>query len=148
VKNAFTNAALAALTVGLVAGSAPQAAAADPTSPAPAAGVGVAPKHATPTPAERAKSLLAQLQAGKLDRTALTPGLSALLTDETVASDASVLGPYGAPSAVDLLRQADVDGVSTYDFRVTWSAGAILMTVGIDDATQKVARLIFHRATS
>jgi len=92
-------------------------------------------------PAARAKASFLDLQHGALDRSTLTPAFSTLLTDDVRTSMTELIAPYGKPSQFALRTTTDVDGVSTYVFRVTWTSGSVDYTFGIDDKTDKIAKL-------
>jgi len=98
----------------------------------------------TPGPRDlvaRAKAAFFDLQHGTLDRSTLTPALSALLTDDVRDIMTELIAPYGKPSQFAPRSTTDLDGVTTYVFRVTWASGSVDYTFGIDDKTDKIAKL-------
>jgi hypothetical protein len=98
----------------------------------------------TPAPKDplaRAKAAFLDLQQGTLDRSALTPALSALLTDDVRNIMTELIAPYGKPSQFAPRTTTDVDGVATTVYRVTWTSGSVDFTFGIDDKTDKIAKL-------
>jgi hypothetical protein len=91
-----------------------------------------------------ARVMLDELQSAKLDRSVLTPALSADLTDPIRASMTARLAPFGPPRDPLVPRSKyDSDGVTTYVFRIHWPSGSIDYIFGIDDATGKIAKLYF-----
>ena len=70
-------------------------------------------------PAEaRARRILEGLQAGKLDRSELTPNANAYFTEQAVGDFAASLGPLGAPSEVRQTRSNDRGGMTFRLFEV------------------------------
>jgi len=92
----------------------------------------------------RARGVLTQVQAGKLDRSALDPLLDGVLTRPVVATMTAQLAPYGTPKTFVENSKTDLDGVTTYVFRVTWPAATVDYVFGLDDATAKIAKLYFR----
>jgi hypothetical protein len=88
----------------------------------------------------RATTVLAELQKGTLDRSELTPALSALYTPDILARDARTL-PKSAPLSFALRQKTDVDGVTTYVYRVRFNEGILDYTFGFDDATYAITKL-------
>lgn len=94
----------------------------------------------------RALALYEQVRTNAIDRRLLTPKFSAELTPEVAATLANALGPLGEPGAFSERGKHDVDGVTTYDYAVTLGNGAIAVTIGIDDASDAIARFYVRRA--
>ncbi len=92
------------------------------------------------TVVKRAKVMLAGLQTGKIDRTQLSPALAAEYTPDVVANEVQLL-PKGTPSSFAIRQKFDVDGVTTYVFRVHWDAGTVDYAFGFDDATLTIVKL-------
>jgi hypothetical protein len=90
---------------------------------------------------DEARSWLAQLQAGSIDRSQLTPALSAALTTDAVAALKRRLAPLGEPSSFKLYDTQPVEGATVYTYAVTWKAANAYYVFGLDDRTGKVAAL-------
>jgi hypothetical protein len=90
--------------------------------------------------AKRAEAVLAGLQAGTIDRSLLSPELGAEYTPGVLANAAKAV-PSGPPMRFAQRSKNDVDGVTTYVFRATWSAGTVDYVFGIDDSTGKIVKL-------
>jgi hypothetical protein len=102
-----------------------------PTAPMPAQ-TGPTP---SPDPAmlAQAKTVFAQLQNGKLDRTALTTDMNAALTDDKLATVKSSIGTLGAPVSFEQEHAGTQTGVRYGVYLVTFSNGAKLdFLIGID----------------
>jgi len=118
-------------------------------SPAPSSAVSPSAGEASPTPApsvdvraaERAREWLGRLQRGNIDRSQLTPDLSAALQSATVSGYAQQTGKLGPPSKFTLLAKHAVEGTTTWVFRVTWPQGSMDYNFGVDDATGKISAL-------
>ena len=89
----------------------------------------------------RAKEWLGRLQKGQLDRTQLTPDLSAGLQDATVAALSKQLSPLGAPQHLVLRTKHQLDGITTWTFRVTWPEQTLDYTFGVEDGSGKISAL-------
>jgi len=102
------------------------------------------PSHAAQDPIALARVVFEELQTAKLDRSALTPALSADLTDSVRASMTERLAPFGPPREAFVPRSKyDLDGVTTYVFRIHWPNGSVDYIFGLDDTTGKIAKLYF-----
>jgi hypothetical protein len=109
----------------------PPAPAPPPMAPVPAQ-TGATP---SPDPAmlAQAKTVFAQLQNGKLDRTALTTEMNAALTDDKLATVKSSIGTLGAPVSFEQEHAGTQTGVRYGVYLVTFSNGAKLdFLIGID----------------
>jgi hypothetical protein len=90
---------------------------------------------------DEARSWLAQLQAGSIDRTQLTPAFNATLSAEAVAAFRRKLAPLGEPSSFKLRDTQPTEGVTAYTYAVTWKGGSAYYVFALDDRTGKVAGL-------
>ncbi len=95
-------------------------------------------------PLALAREAFLDIQNDTLDRSTLTPALSADLTDSVGKGMAARIGPYGAPTEFVLRSKSDVDGVTTYVLRVLWPHANVDYVFGLDDKTQKIAKLYFR----
>jgi hypothetical protein len=112
----------------------PPAPAPPPVVPLPAQ-TGAAAATPSPDPAmlAQAKNVFAQLQNGKLDRTALTTEMSTALTDDKLAAVKSSIGTLGAPVSFEQEHAGTQTGVRYGVYLVTFSNGAKLdFLIGID----------------
>jgi hypothetical protein len=89
---------------------------------------------------KRALRLLAELQAGTIDRNELSPDLSAAYTKSVLALSKQTI-PAGSPATVVQLAKHHVDGATTYVYRLTWPSGTLDYTFGYDDASFAVVQL-------
>ncbi len=89
---------------------------------------------------KRALGLLAELQAGTIDRNELSPELSAAYTKSVLALSKQTI-PAGSPANVVQLAKHHVDGVTTYVYRLSWPSGTLDYTFGYDDASFAVVQL-------
>jgi len=115
------------------AASEPGSAGTDAASPAPQAD--------DTTAAARAKEWLGRLQKGQLDRTQLTPDLSAGLQDATVQALSKQLSPLGAPQRIVLRTKHQLAGVTTWTFRVSWPDQTLDYTFGVENVTGRISAL-------
>ena len=76
----------------------------------------------------------AQMEAGQIDRTQLTPRYSAQLTDDAVLAMSSQLKRYGAsPRAAQVLRTRMIDDQTFYLVKLVFPRGdSAAMLVGFD----------------
>ncbi|GAC1313664.1 MAG: hypothetical protein NVS2B3_06380 [Vulcanimicrobiaceae bacterium] len=119
--------------------------------PSPAAAGSPAPTQ-TPAPApmtaaSRARAMFDQIRANAVDRTLLTRTFSSELTPEIVTTLARSLQPLGEPTHFVERAKHVADGVTSYDYTVAFATGALSLTMGIDDATNTIARFYVRRAT-
>jgi hypothetical protein len=107
---------------------------------------------ASPAPAQvtvsadtiaRAKAAFQQVEDGKIDRSTLTPVFNALLTDDVLSVLEQRANALGMPDRFAPVGQTDTDGVTTTVFRLHFPTGNLDLTFGIDDATNKIAKLYF-----
>lgn len=146
-----------ALIAALIASnsSAPPAGATPPTRAAPhapatpqASATPQAPAAAaTPaTPLARAQLVFEQLRTNSLDRKLLTDRFATELTPDVASTFARDLAVLGKPLGFSEVGQHRVGATATYDFSVSFAAGAMTMTLGIDDASDRISRLVVRRA--
>jgi hypothetical protein len=109
-----------------------------PPAPAPPP-VAPMPAQTGPTPSPdpamlaQAKTVFAQLQSGKLDRTALTTEMSTALTDDKLATVKSSIGTLGPPVSFEQEHAGTQTGVRYGVYLVTFSNGTKLdFLIGID----------------
>jgi hypothetical protein len=117
----------AALVFGAVA-------AAPPASPAPAA---------TPTPdpviLARARTMFAQLQQGKIDRTQLDEQANSTIDDATIKRAHDAVVPLGKPVTFEQQNVFVRDGISNYVYLVTFGGTQSLDFGFLLDSAGKVA---------
>ncbi|GAC1541379.1 MAG: hypothetical protein NVS3B16_04810 [Vulcanimicrobiaceae bacterium] len=138
------------LLAGLLAAAAPATAAPTGTGAVP---TGRSTPHAVATTEDvaaalRARAVYVSLLESKLDRTVLTPKFSTELTPTVATILARSLAGLGEPTAFALRAKHHVDGATIYDYAVSLPAGAITVTMGIDDATALIARYYVRRTAS
>ncbi len=92
---------------------------------------------------KRAATLLAELQAGTIDRNELSTDLSAEYT-KTVLSETQKTLPSGEPETIVQIRKNRVGGDTTYVFRVKWAQGTLDYTFSFDDTTFEIVKLYFR----
>jgi hypothetical protein len=80
------------------------------------------------------------LQAGKVDRSELSPALSLLYPPQLLAKTARSL-PAGPPATFAQRSKVDQGGISTYVFRLTWDRGTVDYAFGFDDTTFAIVKL-------
>ena len=108
-----------------------------------AAPAGAATVDVSPATLARAKAVYEQLENGTIDRSALTPDLSAVISAATLASIATRLDSVGEATSFSVLQQTDVDGVTTTVFRLQCPGGLVDYTFGTSDTTNKIAKVYF-----
>jgi hypothetical protein len=91
----------------------------------------------------RAKAAFQQIEDGKIDRSTLTPAFNALLTDDVLNVFEQRANALGTADKFQAVEQTDTDGVMTTVFRLHFPSGNLDLTFGIDDATNKIAKLYF-----
>lgn len=134
------------MIIALVAATLIAQAAPAPPPPAPAA-TSAAPASSAPSASDaavtaRAKDLLHQLQAGKVDRSQLDDKMNASLTDSLVAQISSQLAPLGDPVGFTPQSEQKQDELTVYEYRVDFKTGSLTETYVLD-ASGKVAGLYF-----
>lgn len=114
----------------------------DRSTPPPAA------KPQTVTPAARAAGFYEALRHDAVDRKLVTDAFSSELTPATVHALATALDGLGVPSSFAPRAIHVVDGATIYDFTVTLPAGAVAVTMGIDEATGLISKFYVRRAAA
>ncbi len=89
-----------------------------------------------------AKDWLHRIQTANVDRSQLTEQMSAALTPSLVQMVAAQLAPLGDPTAVSFVGSATAQGITIYDFVLTFGAATVNEFLGIDGAG-KIAGLRF-----
>ncbi len=137
------------MIIALVAATLIAQAAPAPPPPAPAATSAASAAHASPASSgsdaavmARAKDLLHQVQAGKIDRSQLDDKMNASLTDTLIAQISSELAPLGDPVAFSAQGEQTQDGLAVYEYRVDFKTGSLTETLVLD-SNGKVAGLFF-----
>ena len=116
-------------------------------TPSAAASPRPTPAAAPVTIAARARAMFDQVRANAVDRTLLTRTFSSDLTPEIVATLARSLQPLGEPTQFVERAKHVADGVTSYDYTIAFATGALSLTIGIDDATDTIARFYVRRAS-
>ncbi len=91
----------------------------------------------------RAQAAYAAVGSGKIDRTTLTPALAADLSDAVLVVMTREANAIAKPDSFSVVSQTDRDGVTTTVFRLRTTGGTLDYVFGIDDATDKIAKLYF-----
>ncbi len=92
--------------------------------------------------------LFDRIAANDVDRQLLTPQFSSELSPAILATLARTIAGLGKPAGFVQRGKHASDGVTTYDFAVTFAAGALTITIGIDDASDLIARYYLRRTTT
>jgi hypothetical protein len=92
-----------------------------------------------------AKDWLYRIQTANVDRSQLTDQMSAALTPSLVQHVAAQLAPLGDPTTVVFVGSKTVQGVTVYQFVLTFKTATVNELVGIDSAG-KIAGLRFTPA--
>ena len=92
---------------------------------------------------KRAATMLAELQAGTIDRSELSTDLSGEYTKTVLAETQKTL-PAGEPETIVQIRKNRVGGDTTYVFRVKWAQGTLDYTFSFDDTTFEIVKLYFR----
>jgi len=129
-----------ALALALLGGTAAFAASPSPApSPAPTS-------VADAAAAVQAAAWVRAIQAGTIDRTALTPEMDKLLTPALVAATAAQLGPLGAPVSMRQMQVVHKDGNTARVYAVDFAHASLTFVFATDDATGHVSGLRFSHA--
>ncbi len=96
----------------------------------------------------RTRALFHQLQKNTVDHKLLTPHFAAELDDGVTANLAHTLAALGEPGSFVARKVDHVARVTTYDYDVTFPAGTLTITIGIDDASDLIARYYVRRLAS
>lgn len=110
----------------------------------------VAAAAATPAPdtamLSLAKSTLAQLQAGKLDRSTLAPATSRALSDKQLQQVEAVVGDLGAPVGFTQQQAMSQGGNNFAVYTVTFQNGTRLNYIFSEDSSGQVTGFRFTSA--
>jgi hypothetical protein len=105
---------------------------------------------ATPAPdagtLSQAKATLAQLQAGKLDRSTLAPATSNALSDKQLQQVEGMLGGLGPPVAFSQQQTMSQGGNNVAVYTVTFQNGTRLNYVFSEDSSGQVTGFRFTSA--
>jgi len=124
-----------------ILGAAPAFAAAPSPVPSPA------PTSAADAAAAlQAAAWIRAIQAGTIDRGALTPEMDRLLTPALVAATSSRLGPLGAPVSIRQTQLVHQGGNTARVYAVDFAHASLTFVYATDDATGKVSGLRFSNA--
>ena len=91
------------------------------------------------------KSIVAQAQAGKIDRSTLTPEFSAELTDANVIQTGAALSSLGAPSLFEFAGSSKKGDSTLYTYRISFASRKLIVTVGLA-ASGKISMIGFDAA--
>lgn len=92
-----------------------------------------------------AKTLLRQAQAGRIDRSRLSPGLNSTLTSGTLADMKAQLAPLGSASSFTLQSRTKDASSTTYYYRIAFANTGAYEELTLD-SSGKVAGLWFKPA--
>ncbi|MDE2571920.1 MAG: beta-lactamase family protein [bacterium] len=84
---------------------------------------------ADPVLASRVGRWIAQLAAGAIDRTELTPEMNAALTPDLVAKTAAAWGPLGKPTGIEVLGHQGRGDLDSYVLRVEFAQGPFIWKI-------------------
>jgi D-alanyl-D-alanine carboxypeptidase len=90
------------------------------------------------------QNFFAGLQTASIDRSKLTPDMSAALTPAFLAKGAPVFRGWGAIKTADYQSEADEHGLTTYIVRLTCTNAAHVVRFSIDDHTKKLAGFYYN----
>jgi CubicO group peptidase (beta-lactamase class C family) len=88
-------------------------------------------KNEDPKITELVKSVLADAQAGKLDRTRLTPAFNAYVTQANVQQTAAALSALGPPTLFEFAGSQKKGDSTLYSYRISFATRKLLMLMGI-----------------
>lgn len=91
-----------------------------------------------------AKRLRAQLAAGKLDRSRLTPELSAYLSGPVLADYGRSLGGLGEPTGFVQLRHDDIGGLRASLYEVDWGHTRLICVLRLAPAGKVASFALFE----
>lgn len=97
-----------------------------------------------PAVTARAREWLHRLQTGQIDRTQLTPKLSAFLSDTVVQNAVTHLKPLGEPASFRYLGSRSNGTYTLYAYRATFKTAVYTEIFTLDNAG-KIAGLGLHR---
>jgi D-alanyl-D-alanine carboxypeptidase len=90
-----------------------------------------------------ARQWLHMAQTGQVDRSQLTAAFSKDLTPDAIAGAKDALGPMGAPTAFIFRGKTTENGITQYEYKVSFKTAAVKMVIGIDKAG-KIAGMGFE----
>jgi hypothetical protein len=90
----------------------------------------------------RAKEMLFQLESGSIDRSKLSSGLNADMTDFKLGQISAKLGLLGQPLSFTPEGSREQNGLTVYTYRVQFRAGVVTETFVLD-TDGKVAGIWF-----
>lgn len=99
-------------------------------------------------PAVRALAFYESVRTNAIDRALLTSAFAAELTPEAAQVIATALRGLGTPTEFVARARHAIDGATIYDFTATLPGGTIAVTLGIDDATDRISRFYVRRASA
>ncbi|MFN2529315.1 MAG: serine hydrolase domain-containing protein [Candidatus Baltobacteraceae bacterium] len=91
------------------------------------------------------KAFFLDAQAGKLDRSLLTPEFSASLKQENVVRTGAALASFGAPTLFEFAGSEKKGDSMLYTYRITLKTRKLMMTLGIT-AAGKLSAVVFDNA--
>ncbi len=92
-----------------------------------------------------ARSVLASVQSGTIDRTAYTAEANAAFTDAVIRSVGVQLAPLGTPSGMALLYRGYTGNLEQFVYRLSFGRLAVLERLDLDPS-RKIAGLLFRPA--
>ena len=87
------------------------------------------PVVAGPAPVEVARALVAQLQAGSVDRRQFTEEFAAFLTTARLQNAKAALSPWGLPTGATLVRRSERGALEVAFVRLSYDAGLLEVTL-------------------
>jgi CubicO group peptidase (beta-lactamase class C family) len=102
-----------------------------------------APENEDPAITETVRALADGLTRSTINRSLLSPGFSATLTDDAIAADAATVKPLGALQMIEFLEVTRLAGVVYEEYRASYERGQLLFTVSMRDG--KVDSLSIER---
>jgi hypothetical protein len=82
----------------------------------------------------RAKDWLHRLETGDIDRTQLSPQMSAFLTPDRAKQFAAQIGVLGDPTSFTFVSKQTMGGYTVYTYRAAFKGGVFNETFAIDSA--------------
>ncbi|HVA38881.1 MAG TPA: serine hydrolase domain-containing protein [Candidatus Dormibacteraeota bacterium] len=86
---------------------------------------------ADPALAARVRAWIAQFEAGKIDRSQLTPRLDATLTPDVVARTAESWAPLGTPQEIEVLGHERRSGFDSYVLRIVFEHAPFIWKIAV-----------------
>ncbi len=91
--------------------------------------VGDVPVVTGPGPVEVARTVVAQFQAGSVDRRVFTEEFARFLTTERLANAKAALAPWGLPSEAALIRRSERGGLEVAVVELHYEVGSLRVTM-------------------